>query len=421
MSACKIMSFGHVAELFDSNDSMNEIKKNWNSSQTEYTEDKLHFLNKSFIYKMNEFLKLPSDAINAFLRTVNCIKNNDILKRLIWHLYFLLFCSENYPMESVKKWPVLKNCNKEVSDMFHAIIAISGIPDMQKIYRQYGIPDEVLIDTLDFIKVWMKDHYRKYGRWGFYKLYWFRYYQLKGILFRLGRLEYETALFNDNIKVYRNLKNNKVTALCEPDISFRSDGQVNGTNNIFDKTNGWVSKLTEKGNHIIGNPVHPSGYAISKRISLSLKEWKPVLSKGDPVLKIHIPAKGKLTPQLCKESYKKALNFFAEYFPENRFSAFYCGTWFLDPQFQKILPSYSNIAKFQKDFYLYPVLTSDIHMFKWVFGGKPDDLSKLPRETCLHRAIFSHYENGNRMRRGTGFILISDITWGQDVYDFTPY
>jgi hypothetical protein len=411
------MDYREVAGILNLSGDLNIWQENWDLSQSGYPGGDIFFLRQEYLAGMNKLLNLPGEAMAGICEAADIIRNDEALSRLAWHCHYILFKLPDYKKEDVDKWPSLDSCSRKVSDMFLAIITISGIPQMQELYDKMNIPHNVLIDTLDYIRVWMEDFRRRRGRWGYSNFTWFIYHQMKGYLFRLGRLEYEPAGFKGKIKVYRNKGDGKVIALSEPGIEFRSDGQVNGTNDIFDVKGFWVSELVENGDKITGNPIHPEGYAIKSTVSISLSEWDLVLEEGDPVLAIHIPATGGLTPEAVSESLNRAIGFFKKYCPQETFKAFYCGTWFIDSQFRYILPESSNIVQFQKRFYLYPILTNDLPMFDWVFSGKPDDLSVLPRKTQLHKAILSHYEQGGRMRLGTGFILITENTAsGMTVY-----
>ncbi len=393
------------------------FQKDWELSQATYPGNDISFLKEAFLYEMNELLKLPDEVFTKLLDAVRNVSNNKALSRLVWHCHYVLFELADYPKEFLQKWPSLKSYDETVGDMFFAIIAISGIPRMQRIYKDLGIPKYYLIETLDYLNVWMNDFYKQNGRWGLSNFVWFRYYQLDGKLFRLGRLEFELNQFKGKIKVYRNIYDNRVIALSEAGVKFRSDGQVNGTNGIYDENGKWISELNKTNGIITGNPIHPLSYAINRKIRLLAKDWQLVLEKGNPILGIHIPATGELTPELTAESFNIAIEFYNKYFPDKSFKAFHCGTWFLDAQLQKLLSGNSNIVRFQENFYLYPTLTNDSAAFDWVFGSKPDDLSDLPRETQLHRAILSHYDNGGYLRTGFGFILVNGKTYGQQIFE----
>ena len=67
-------------------------------------------------------------------------------------------------------------------------------------YQEKGIPDDVYIKTMKCFSRFVKEHHESYGVYAFDRWYWTGR-QLSMQLFRLGELEYETALFRDKIAV----------------------------------------------------------------------------------------------------------------------------------------------------------------------------------------------------------------------------
>ncbi len=90
--------------------------------------------------------------------------------------------------------------------------------------------------------------------------------------------------------------------------------------------------------------------------------------QGDPVLEIHIPDTGPLTPEECDASIAMAKAFFPKYFPEFSWKIFTCHSWLLDDTLQQLLPAHSNILKFQKRFTIVSKSRSDDilgFVFRW--------------------------------------------------------
>ena len=95
------------------------------------------------------------------------------------------------------------------------------------------------------------------------------------------------------------------------------------------------------------------------------------IEKGAPILEVHIPRGEKMTPEVCRASFREARAFFARYFPEYSYSYFACSSWLLDASLSDFLPPESNIIKFGNLFdrlavydglymldYLYPIGTT---------------------------------------------------------------
>jgi GNAT domain-containint protein/N-acyltransferase family protein len=125
---------------------------------------------------------------------------------------------------------------------------------------------------------------------------------------------------------------------------------------------------------------------------------------GAPALGVHIPALGPLTPEACDESLSRAPGFYAKHFPEERYEVGICESWLMDDQLLRYLPSTSNIARFQQRFALADGWSrlADDDVVRFAFGRLPDDLSELPQDTTLERALVAHLRDGGHwyFRRG---------------------
>jgi len=404
----------------------------WDEAQKQYPgAQNMKFLTEEFISEANQYLKLPEGAINAFNIAVNIVKNNEALSRLLWLNHYILFSDEINGASNILagKKPVrftfpdfskpdadFSRAGISFSGMFLALLLISGLPRLLEFYKKHNIPEQVILDTLSDIDIWMRDYYDKNNVWGL-KEFWWIYNHFSGQLFRIGRLQFIHASFTGDLKAFRNKNTGKVIALSNAGIKYRADGQVDGTNDIYDPDGAWVSDYWEDENIVRGNPISPLGYVEKKTIELSKKEWKEVLSKGSFVLDVHIAAGSKLSHQACGESFKSAVEFFNNYFPEIEFCGFMCTSWLLDPQFQKILSLDSNIVKFQREFYLYPVKSNDVQTFERVFNSKPENIKNLKAETTLQKAILDYVNKGNKMHFGAMFLLNDDLKyWGSAFY-----
>ncbi|HOJ10852.1 MAG TPA: acyltransferase domain-containing protein [Clostridiales bacterium] len=401
----------------------------WEESQKTYPGlDAIDFIKNDFIIDANKYLQLPDEAVQAILVTLNIIRNNEELARLLWLSHYILFPSEigvGIPdnLNNIKQHGVafpdicIPQVNMDfLKGMFPAVLLLSGLLRLLRFYKERSIPEQVIIDTLSDVDIWMEDYYAKNGTWGLMEFWWL-YNHFSGRLFRIGRLQFIYAGFKGNVRVFRNIRTGVVVSLSEVDIRYRADGQVDGTNDIYDRHGAWVSTLVVTDNSIKGNPISPLGFAENKVIELAKDEWREVLSKGSPVLDVHIATGSKLSHEACGESFKASVKFFERYFPELQFDGYMCTSWLLDPQLQCILPRESNIVKFQREFYLYPKKSDDFQTFERVFGNKPDNMKTLKAETSMQKAILDYVNKGNNMRQASMFLLKDDLQyWGQAFY-----
>jgi hypothetical protein len=130
---------------------------------------------------------------------------------------------------------------------------------------------------------------------------------------------------------------------------------------------------------------------------------------GTPVLEVHIPGDGPMTPEACEESFHRARPFFRAHFPQEEYEFGTCRSWLLDPQLTTVLPESSNIVRFQQFWTLFgPTPDCDSDVLEFVFHLPPGtgDLAALPRDTTLQRAIVSHLQTGGHWRQGCGWLAL---------------
>ncbi len=415
MEHSTIPAFSNVMKSLNISENVDILQKYWELSQTVFSIENINFLKKDYIIEVNKILQLPNEALKAFFDVQTLIKNSPDLARFIWHCHYLLFYTADYPDDNILKWPSLKTSMGNQAGMFAAILCVSGIPTAIQCHKEKNIPYEITIDTLSDIKHRMKYYYDRNGTWGLEPLRWFMLH-IRGKLYKLSRLQFVLNSINDNEKVFRNILNKMVVVISEAGVKYRSDGQIDGTNDVYDNEGSWISNLTIDGKYITGSVINPNGYAMKQVIKLNSTKWRQVVNKGDAVLQIHIPVGGKMDFEECGNAFYKAMDFFPKFFPEKPFIGFHCNSWLLDSQFENMLSPDSNIVKFLKEFYLLPFLSNDSYAMKVIFQGKPSDFKVAPRNTQLQRAVAEHYLSGKHLRRMKGFILKDDLDWGKQAY-----
>lgn len=125
----------------------------------------------------------------------------------------------------------------------------------------------------------------------------------------------------------------------------------------------------------------------------------------------HIPESGPLTPEAVDVSFRQAVAFFAEYFPDYPTRVFHCGSWLLDPQLAEVLKPESNTVKFQKRWNLEgePSIADEDAIF-FVFRRRGEvDRSSLPKDTTLQRAIVDKLDSGGNWYSWNGVFAQSSL------------
>lgn len=134
----------------------------------------------------------------------------------------------------------------------------------------------------------------------------------------------------------------------------------------------------------------------------------------EPVLSVHIPAGGPLTPALVDESFARAAPFFAEHFPDEPVRWFVCNSWLLDPVLPRLLPG-SNVAAFAERWDTWAQVDGDGDVLyfafdvtapaEWTPAGIVDT---LPEGSSLHRALAAHWRDGGHFQRCWGRVPIEE-------------
>ena len=373
------------------------------------------FLADAFISASSGFCAHPAD-IRAVLREAAArVREDGELSRLAWFLHHLYHRDPMPPGPEVFAWPCVCNPLPERAAMIPALVLLAGVPRLWAMHEERGIPNEVTCATLRDIEIWLRHFQRAQGYWGLQNMGWPTNH-FSGRLFRIGRLQFMHVKYTGPMRVFTHRQSGRVVALWNGEAKIRRDGYVDGTNEVFDEQ-ARVPEFALTDEAASGYPIHPLGCVQPEKVTLPLAEWQPALLQGDPVLDIHIPEDGKMDFAECGESLRQAREFFEYYFPERPAAvAFVCGTWFFDAQYRQMLPPTSNIVRFQREFYLHPLLSYEREPLWRVFGCVPEDLSAAPRDTALRRGMLDFKQAGGQLRCAGGCCLIEGMAWDGQRY-----
>ena len=302
---------------------------------------------------------------------------------------------------------------------FYALLAIAGLREAEKHFNKFGIPPEVRRGTYSDTGIWIKHFHASIGKRGISpRILGWEAGLFHGSLYRLGRLQFGLRPFYPQAMAFRNVMTGRVQAFASPGMKFDSEGLCDGVDGHCDPNGFWESEYSASGDKVTGNPVSPAGFASKEKLTLNLFEWKKILEPGDGVIDVHIPEDGPMTIEACADAMEKALKFFPEYFPDRPFKGFACESWLFDPHFASILKPESNIIKFQKEFYMFPIECSGKDTAWRIFGekGLSGGLANTPRKSSMQKACAEFMESGGFFRSGGGFYMLEDLPYGRTVY-----
>lgn len=126
---------------------------------------------------------------------------------------------------------------------------------------------------------------------------------------------------------------------------------------------------------------------------------------GTLVLNTHIQAGASLDPLACQASYAMAGPFFLSRGLNFSRILFYCDSWLLHPLLIAILPSSSNIIKFQKPYTIVSTNPNSRHMELRVFGELRDRPEDYPEQSSLQRALKKALTEGMPAGTAKGYFV----------------
>lgn len=292
-------------------------------------------------------------------------------------------------------------------DMLTGLAICSLVPYSFELLKARGLPSDVIRAILSLPEKGIPEYRKRNGGAdGYHLLEWFQR-AIEGRLVRIGRLEIETfAAFKVHAAVFRN-RNGETVSLAD-DLMLHRDGFALGAAGYRDETEAYHAEIIETDDVFFGHPFLENGFVSRDTVTLRKDEWEKVLVYDDPVVSLHIPADGSLSEQVVDETLAETKEFLARYYPDFNYKAFYCGSWLLDPQLEQMLGESSNIVKFGKRFQRYTAKSGGEAVFNFVFR-KPNmefELSELPEDTRLERALKAHYLDGKYIYEMRGHFFL---------------
>ena len=202
--------------------------------------------------------------------------------------------------------------------VYACLLILEDVPLTIAQHRGRGFPWEITLETLSDIGIWCNDLFKREKRCGILpaQIKWLNHQKNMEIV-RIGRFQYMTRpCFGGRIKVFRRKKRTGYRILAEHGLSMTREGQRTEENAAFHTV------YRENAQSFSGNPVE-NGYVLPDALALSRKEWDKVLEYGDPMLSVHIPADGPMTPEVSLRSLREAADFFRIYYPNLPWKGFW--------------------------------------------------------------------------------------------------
>jgi hypothetical protein len=406
----------HVAGMAASDD----VRRAWDQSLGAMPEGVPEFLTDPFWREYSRWCGFSGELDERLARVAATVRADPALCHLAWHCYWRVFLSaEPCPPNG---WPEPSVLLGEDAGLFYLLVAFAFVPLMRQRHRQWGFPENVTRETARQVRCYCEDTYRRGhdGRHGIYlgQLGWLRHYTRERYV-RLGRLEFWLGANPYRLEVLRHRQHTaRVVALAAHGTRFAEDGTIYRDPQDYREGEGWTATIERDDRTVAGLLLDPNGRGTRRRVVLRTDEWTDALRPGDPVLMLHIPSGGGLTPEACRDSFAEAAAFFPRLFPAEVPRAIVCVSWIFSPQLQEIFPPTANLCSFQRNLFLFPVASGPWDGLWFVFLTQgPLDLDAAPAETSLQRGILDYLRQGHRWRQAGMFFLLADLAkYGSEPY-----
>ena len=264
----------------------------------------------------------------------------------------------------------------ELAGVYPLAVLLARVPGMAQSYRERGIPEAVLRDTLTDFPIWLQNCERRTGRIALTEYRWLTHH-VRLEIFRLGRLQFRFGSYPHGQYVLESKAGERLFVVS--DAPLRSEMPV-------------------------GRRISSDGTASGVREAFLPESYRCLLAPGDPILEVHIPEGGSLDPDAVERSFCDAGEFFRRFFPDRASKRTYtCKSWLLSPAWKEMRED-GNILRFAGRFRIVQLL-DDRQMFERVFERPIARWEDMPERTSLQRDVKRWYSQGKTCPGALGVLL----------------
>lgn len=381
------------------------------------------FLAEGPLREALDYAKLPDELGELVLEAAVQARGDAALRQLVWHCHRLYLDHRDYPQDRVMEWPAAIKPQTDCGPLaalpvpFGLLVGLTLVPRTLALHRERGVDDAITRATLGCFE-WLvglsedQERLPREGRWSVSLRVpdWGRRH-FAAELFRLGRLNFVVGDFWGQIHAFRHRATGEVIALSDAGVRYNAQGYRDAE----PAADAWEATLAWSETHVTGFPISPWGHAVFQPVALPLDLWEHVLgrrhedSPRDRLIEVHIPGGRGMTIELVNSAMAQALEFFPRHVPESPFMGFSCGSWILNPEFERMLGPGSNMVKFERELYLFPYPSHGRAGLREAFGTEEPDPATAPRVSRLQRALLEELAAGRPTRPGAMFLLTEEF------------
>ena len=303
----------------------------------------------------------------------------------------------SFAMRSLKEY-AQRMCPQHTEGVVPAVFA-RAMPNTIAALRAEGMPEEIILDTLNDYGTWARYYLKHKGLVGIGEFGWEANFH-SGCIVKLGRIQYETTLFPAPYSIYRSKITGEIIPVLHDGMEVNDYGYL-----ALEAPAAFKATMKIENGVLTCNRIDTKSARVqSELVQYALSDIELLITQGMPVLNMHIPEVGPLTPESVSESIAMA----KEYFTAKGYPAkvAVCESWLLDPALQEYGTAAKNILSFQDRFALYPWNSDGSEAVGRVFGRGTDvsDPDILPGDTGLRRGLRAYLKTGKPLRDTGGFL-----------------
>ena len=336
----------------------------------------------------------PPEAEKAIGEYLQFFLTREDLLTLAETYYGDIFEKKSYTYGQIEALP--ENDGREAGLLF-AVIALARYELLEGIMPAQCMPGA--LHTLRNLVQRSQSCYGAYGLRGMYRSGIIPY--LLPYKYVIGRLCFEVTTFNSSYEVYRNPNDGTTVPVATGDYSYMPNGKR--------PTRDYSGELFTPTTQINGDAMTCYVFGENGRLCpepVTLRGYEKILQSGDDVLSVHIPAGGKMSPELVDDAFRQAEAFFAAHYPEKQFKAYVCSSWLLNTDMEEFLSPESNIIKFRNRFRVVMTTPNGYSLYWHVFGIEQFlPLEQMQPANGFQKTLLDRVKAGNTLYNGYGYIL----------------
>lgn len=372
------------------------------------------YINNGTVYTDPDYYQQLHDKLGILNKHLPLYKQAalEIGKRPELSLFLALLCralqDREYHADDMKCFCAPKRSDGKPDIAYDMLTALAIASEAEMSYDlliRRNLPQEHIEYVMNLPENGVDYFMKRYGRPGYCLLDWYQL-AIDCQLFRLGRLEFQIFnRFGAHVQVFEN-KDGQLVTLAH-DITAHRSGRAIDSLYCEDRNGAFVCAVCETKDSWVGYPLNEKGLVENLAVTLPKSQWKCVLKHGDPVVSLHIPAGGGLTPEAVDDAIRQIKEFIPAYFPDYTYVAFDCDSWLLDPQLIDILGESTNIVKYCKRFRPITRESKAKAVYNFVFFklNVDFDVKDLPENTYLERKLKKHFLNGGAIYETYGYFF----------------